>query len=89
MAAVRSAKSKSPRVVTGEYSAGGYTVMLHRGGRIIGVYSAGNHPHDSQAQATVGVGLRRMRSFCIRTCREIAGEKGAGYGGVEHVEDGE
>jgi hypothetical protein len=77
--------SSPRRTVTGEYNENGYTVLLccARGVRV--VYFAGNHPQDSQEHTPTGVGLRRMRGFCIRTCREVAGERRAKYGGVTRI----
>jgi hypothetical protein len=70
------------KVVTGEYSEHGYTVFLNDAP----VYSADNHAQDSTASAPPGsleaVPLRRLRGYCIRTCREIAAERKAQFGGV-------
>jgi hypothetical protein len=73
------------RIVTGDYNENGYTVLLCTAGGAHVVYSAGPHPQDSQQAASVGVEVRRIRGFCIRTCREIAGERRAQYGGVTRV----
>jgi hypothetical protein len=70
------------KTVTGEYSEHGYTVFLNDAP----VYYAGNHAQDSTASAPPGsleaVPLRRLRGYCIRTCREIAAERKAQFGGV-------
>lgn len=75
------------RIVTGEYNQHGYTVLLCRPDGVRTVYSAGNNPRDSQQNAPTGVGLRQLRGFCIRTCREIATERRADYGGVTRIEE--
>ena len=80
-----SRRSTPRRIVAGEYSVHGYAVLLCSGTRVQALYTAGNHPQDSQAVATKGVGLRRIRGFCIRTCREIAEERRALFGGVSRV----
>lgn len=72
-------------VVHGEYNRCGYTVLLCQKGIASTVYAAGNHPRDSQQQVLPGVCLRKLRAFCIKTCREIAGERHARYGGVTRV----
>ena len=75
--------------VTGEYSGNGYAVTLNGQGGATQVYSAGCNPSDSQAGASPGLGLRQLRRFCIRTCREIASELGVAYGGVSRVQEEE
>jgi hypothetical protein len=76
------ATAAKPKVVTGEYSEHGYIVFLNDAP----VYSGGNHAQDSTASAPSGsleaVPLRRLRGYCIRTCREIAAEGNARFGGV-------
>jgi hypothetical protein len=75
------------RIVSGEYSKSGYTVVLcsSAGERV--VHTAGNHPRDSHAAGPDRLTLRRVRNYCIRTCREIAAECRAEYGGVNRVEE--
>ena len=73
---------KPTRIVVGEYNGDGYAVLLCSGTEVRSLYTAGNHPQDSQAVTPHGVGLRRIRGFCIRTCREIAGERRVLFGGV-------
>lgn len=73
------------RTVTGEYNQHGYAVLLCRPDGVRTVYSAGNNPRDSQQHAPAGIGMRQLRGFCIRTCREIATERHAAYGGVTRV----
>ena len=73
---------KPTRIVVGEYNGDGYAVLLCSGTEVRSLYTAGNHPQDSQAVTPHSVGLRRVRGFCIRTCREIAGERRALFGGV-------
>jgi len=80
-----SSQSQPLRIVAGEYSICGYAVFLCSGTGVRTVYTAGNHPQDSQAVTSEGIGLMRIRGFCIRTCREIAGERGASFGGVSRV----
>ena len=80
-----SRRSKPMRIVAGEYSSHGYAVLLCSGTGVRILYTAGNHPQDSQAVTPKGVGLSRIRGFCIRTCREIAGEHGALFGGVNLI----
>ena len=75
--------------VTGEYSACGYAVFLCQSTGVSTVYTAGNDPQDSQVATPAGVGLRQMRRFCLRTCREIAGERRARFGGVSRVSEEE
>ena len=76
---------KPKRIVTGEYGADGYVVLLSSCKGTHPLYTAGNHPQDSQAVTPNGVGLRHVRGFCIRTCREIAGERRALFGGVSRL----
>lgn len=72
-------------IITGEYSERGYTVFQNNEP----VYSAGNHVGDSAAYVQPGsagaVPSRQLRVFCIRTCREMAAEKNARFGGVERL----
>lgn len=81
------------RAVYGVYNRHGYQVLMVLDGRTTDQYTAGNHQQDSQASALPGspeaLSLRRIRSFCIKTTREIAGEKGAAYEGVGRCEDEE
>jgi hypothetical protein len=75
---------KRPALVRGEYSGNGYEVWI--GGRV--VYSAGNHVHDSTQPALSEkdrLPLRTIRKFCNQTTREIAGERGGIFAGVERV----
>jgi hypothetical protein len=75
-------KSKR-KTITGEYSEHGYTVFVNG----IPFYSAGNCVHDSAVKVAPGspdaVPLHRLRTFCRRTCQEIAQESQAEFGGVE------
>ena len=77
------------RVVTGEYSRHGYTVLICHHGSVRTVYSAGNAPQDSQAAGPDRLSLRHLRRFCQRTCREIAAERHARYDGVTRVPEEE
>ena len=77
-------------IVTGEYGRRGYTVFVCSGRGARSVYSAGNNPSDSQARPEgPGLGLRALRRFCMRTCKEIAAERRARYGGVVSVPEEE
>lgn len=53
------------------------------------VYQAGNSPYESQdyLNADEGVGLEKMRTYCISTAKEIARENNAQYIGVQYLED--
>ena len=75
--------------VTGEYSGTGYAVFVTSGRVTRTAYTAGNNPSDSQAVSGSGLGLRTLRRFCVRTCREIAAELGAACGGVARANDKE
>jgi hypothetical protein len=70
------------KTVTGEYSENGYDVFAN--GQL--VYSAGNHALDSTVCVPPGsaeaVPLRALRRYCSGTCREIADEINATFGGV-------
>ena len=81
--------SRGHASVTGEYCGSGYSVTVNAPGGASQVYSAGCNPNDSQASASSGLSLRRIRGFCIRTCREIAAERRARYGGVARVREEE
>jgi len=74
-------RPKPGSTVTGAYSAAGYEVLLD--GRP--VYAAGSNPHDSALPAAPGRGLpvATIAAYCERTCRDIAAERGAAFGGVE------
>ena len=75
-------------IISGEYGSYGYAVLLCSVTGVRTLYTAGNHPQDSQAVAPKGVGLSRIRRFCIRTCRDISAEHGAIFGGVSRVSGG-
>jgi len=53
------------------------------------VYQAGNSPFDSQGyvDASSGVGLETMRTYCEQTTKAIANENRAKYIGIELLED--
>jgi hypothetical protein len=78
---IRTAKAGRLPVVSGQYNACTYTVLVNQAP----VYSAGNHAQDSQVcvPASEGVGLRLMRRCCGKTAREIAEEIGGKFLGVE------
>ena len=71
--------------VIGYYNAGHYSVDLGDEE----VYHAGNSPHDSAVYLSpkMGVGLAKMRKYCIQTAKDIAREQGAKYVGVERIEE--
>ena len=74
-------------VVYGEYGRNGYEVWI--GDQL--AYAGGNHKQDSIQPARcreLCEPLRRLRQFCIKTTREIAGEGGY-FGGVERVPEDE
>lgn len=74
------------QIVTGDYNLSGYNVCL--GDECI--YWAGNHAKDSQQHAPAGADalpLRTIRSFCIKSTRELAAQHKAEYGGVTRIED--
>jgi hypothetical protein len=77
--------------VFGTYNRLGYQVWLGRPKGAEVIYSAGNSPHCSVTvtDPESGVGLRKLRSWCIRDCRETAEERGADYTGVERQEEDE
>ena len=74
-------------MIVGTYSKLDYTIW-HNGRE---VYTAGNSPHDSQAyvSAKKGVSLRKMRTMCISTAKEMAAEQNVKYGGVTREQDHE
>lgn len=69
----------------GYYSAQRYEVYV--GGEC--VYTGGNHPFDSQIIVSKenGVGLKKMRHYCIQTTKEIAAEQNVPYMGVSRDEE--
>jgi hypothetical protein len=66
------------KFVVGTYGRDGYEIATARGAVL---YSAGANELDSQAPGTAS--LRKVRSWCIRTGREIAAERGAAWCGAE------
>jgi hypothetical protein len=50
------------------------------------IYQAGNSPYESTVfiRPCDGVGLNRMKKYCIITAKEIAEENNAQYIGVEY-----
>jgi len=77
-------------IVFGHYNRDGYTVLQSRGGKITELYHAGNHTLDSAQTAPAAntrEPLRRLRSYCIKTTREMAQEAKATYGGVSREEE--
>lgn len=81
---------KAAVTVTGEYGRCGYAVFVSSGRGTRAVYTAGNNPSDSQARPDgAALGLRTLRRFCVRTCREIAAERRARYGGVSRIHEEE
>jgi hypothetical protein len=77
------------RVVCGEYNKLGYCVLEGNDE----IYSAGNAQGDSYfiVPPTPGrcVSLKELRKFCVRTCKEMAEERGAKFCGVQRVPEGD
>lgn len=71
------------KIITGEYSAIEYTILLDDQP----IYDAGNSLHDSYVRVpgARGIGLAKMREYCIQTAKELAQEHGAEYRGVERA----
>ena len=74
-------------IIIGCYDEYGYRVESADGKREF--YSAGNHALDSQMGCPAGspfaLSLRKIRSYCIQTTREICEEHNAQFGGVERT----
>jgi hypothetical protein len=70
--------------VYGMYNKWGYRVCTVDGDEL---YTAGNSPHDSGTSVDDGLPLRKLRSMCIRTAKEIAAERGVDFIDVERIED--
>lgn len=79
------AEERQMKQVKGYYNAQEYYIKIDGEE----VYRAGNSPYESQTfvRAKDGVGLRKMRSYCILTTHDIAKEKHAKYAGVERIMD--
>jgi len=75
----------SQPVAFGEYNELVYRVYVWENGSLLDLHEAGNAPFDSQGYLPMsdGVGLRKMRAYCIRTTRDMAKEHHSAYGGVE------
>lgn len=77
-------------IVVGEYNHYGYTLFDPTG--IKELYSAGNNPVDSEQFLPLGdpkgLSLKTIRSFCIKTGKEMAEEKGWKWGGACRIDDG-
>lgn len=73
---------KNKNIVIGYYNTLQYSVALNGEE----VYKAGNSPYDSQiyVSANDGVGLAKMKSFCIQTSKDLAKEHKAKYLGVKY-----
>ena len=71
--------------IFGEYDKYGYRIYTNTGEH---VYAAGNHQLESTLVTQPGIGsvtLRKLRSYCIQTAREMAVENDWTYGGVQRV----
>jgi hypothetical protein len=76
-------------VIVGEYNELMYSILkMYPGGRTEMIYQAGNSPLDSQIylSADKGVGLEKMKEYCINTANETAEEEGLKYSHCEYVE---
>jgi len=77
------------RNVIGEYNRYGYTIMLDNG---CVLYFSGNHPNDSyqtlMLNDPLALLLKKIRSMCIKTGKEIAAERKYIWGGAERIEEG-
>jgi hypothetical protein len=77
------------RIIVGEYNRYGYTIFEATGIREL--YSTGNNAQDSGQFVAIGslncLSLRDIRSFCIKTGKEIAAEKGYRWGGSSRIAD--
>jgi len=80
--AAKKPAGRSTKSVVGYYNAREYSVCVN--GQP--VYTAGNNKWDSQqySSPSKGVGLNKMKKFCIQTSKDIAREKKAKYYGVEY-----
>ena len=86
-------KRYNKRYIIGEYNKLGYTIIdTHN---LSEVYSAGNNPNDSVGNTpnespqfcAVPLSLKKIRSMCISTGKEIAKEKGYKWGGCSRLEE--
>ena len=71
------------KIVIGRYNRDGYEILM-ADGRVL--HSAGANAQDAYAPGR-DVSLRTLRSWCIKTGREIAAERGEKWGGEERVEE--
>jgi hypothetical protein len=81
--AAKGRAGRPTKSVVGYYNAREYTIDVD--GKPF--FRAGNSKYDSQLYGTPpsqGVGLNKMKKFCIQTAKEIAKEKKAKYYGVQY-----
>ncbi len=75
--------------IVGEYSHCGYCVYSYPGPNL--EYSAGNYYGDSATYVEPGthgaLPLRKIRSYCLKTTKEIAQELGVEVYHIERMED--
>ena len=83
-------------VIRAEYNRNGYTVLSvlsvpRRSDHVIEIYTAGNHRQDSGQSASPGspdaLPLRTLRTYAIRTAREMAAESKQIFAGCQRVPD--
>lgn len=76
-------------LIVGEYNRHGYRIWDVETGNLL--YTAGNCPFESTTVLDTwdryAEPLHTIRSHCLSTAQEIAAEHGAGFGGVERVEE--
>lgn len=75
------------KTILGQYDEYGYQIEDEKG-RVL--YTAGNSKYESHEVVNLDRGnnllLKQIRSFCIKTAKEMANESGVEYGGVERCE---
>jgi hypothetical protein len=73
--------------ITGHYHEHGYEILSDDDQ----IYAAGNNPYDSGVSQTLrtecgrALPLRKLRSFCVRTAREMALERKEKYNGSQRA----
>lgn len=77
------------RTIVGEYSRKGY-ILFHVEG-IRELYTAGNHAQDSGLVVPLDspecLPLRKIRSMCVKTGKEMANERGWKWGGASRIRE--
>ena len=74
--------------VVGYYNEQGYQIESINKEEINVLYTASNHALDSQQDGTGTqhqLSLKDIIAFCEQTTRELAEDKNAEYGGIEHT----